>query len=102
MSLDPFFNPKSVAVVGVSSKSNKVGRIIFDNLVDVHKKVYPVNPNLKLVDGMKCYPSLRDVGKVELIVVAVSAKSVIEVLEEAGKLGIHHAIIVTSGFKEVK
>ena len=45
--MDKFFKPKSVAVIGVSRDPNKVGHVIFKNLLDsdYKGKVYAVNPN---------------------------------------------------------
>jgi len=103
--METFFNPKTIAVIGVSSKPNKIGRMVFDTLLAKKKKAYPINPNLELVSGIKCYPSLtelmKDVKKIDVIVVAVPVEPTVEVMEEAGKLGIKRAIIVSAGFKEV-
>ncbi len=105
MALDTFFNPRSMAVIGVSSNPQKIGRVVFDTLLNTGKRVYPVNPNAQLVSGVKCYPSLTDVirekGRVDVIVVAVPADVTVQVMEEAGRQGITHAVIVSAGFKEV-
>ena len=54
--LDKFFSPKSIAILGVSRKPEKVGAVIFKNLLDSGFKgeIYPVNPNAKEVFGVKC------------------------------------------------
>ena len=48
MSLESFFNPKSVAVVGVSENPEKLGAVVFKNLQDANFKgnLYPVNPKM--------------------------------------------------------
>ena len=48
MSLNTFFNPKSVAVVGVSADESKLGAVVFKNLIDAGFEVnlYGVNPKL--------------------------------------------------------
>lgn len=101
MNLDAFFNPRTIAVVGVSSNPSKVGRVIFDNLLHAKKNVYPINPNLEYVNGAKCYRSLTELGKVDVIFICVPVDPTLQVMEEAGKLGIRNAVIITSGFKEV-
>ncbi len=98
--MDAFFNPKTIAVIGASSSPNKIGRVVFDTLLNSGKKVYPINPNAELISGVRCYPNLTAIGKVDLIVVAVPVPQTLEVMEEAGKIGIRHAVIITAGFKE--
>jgi acyl-CoA synthetase (NDP forming) len=60
--LKNFFEPKSVAVIGVSREPNKVGHVLFKNLVEggFKGRVYPVNPNLDEVLGFSVYKSLRE------------------------------------------
>ncbi len=101
MTLDVFFNPKTIAVIGVSSNPQKIGRVVFDTLLAARKKVYPINPNAQLISGVKCYPSIAEVGKVDLVIVAVPVPETLKVMEEVGKAGIKHAVIITAGFKEV-
>lgn len=103
--MEKFFNPKSIAVIGVSSNPQKIGRVVFDNLLNARKTVYPVNPTLEIVSGVKCYKSLSHVieekGKIELIVICVPVEITPQVMEEAGESGIKNAVIITAGFKEV-
>jgi acyl-CoA synthetase (NDP forming) len=105
MNLDTFFNPKTVAVIGVSSNPQKIGRVVFDTLLSAGKKVYPVNPNAQIVSGVKCYASIHDVvkeiGKIDVVVIAVPVEQTLQVMEESGKSGIKNAVIITAGFKEV-
>ena len=48
MSLESFFNPKSVAVVGVSDNPAKLGAVVFNNIIGAKfpGKLYGVNPKL--------------------------------------------------------
>lgn len=103
MSLEKFFNPKSVCIIGASREKNKIGHIILKNFVDgFHGKIYPVNPKAKKILGLKCYKSVSEIkNKVDLGVVCVPAKIVPFVLEECGKKKIKNVIIITAGFKEV-
>ena len=86
--MDKFFNPKSIAVIGVSSNPQKVGRVIFDNLLNAGKNVYPVNPGLGLVSGVRCYNSLTELvkekGKIDLIIVCVPVLPTLLIMNEAG------------------
>ena len=97
--LDSFFNPKSIAVIGASRNPKKFGHIIFRNLLE--KKVFPVNPNAGEVLGKKCYRSIKDVGgSVDLAVIVVPAKSVLQSVVECREKDVKAAVIITSGFAE--
>ncbi|MCG2826211.1 MAG: CoA-binding protein, partial [Thermoplasmatales archaeon] len=60
MSLERFFNPKSIAVIGASRISGKIGYETLKNTLvyDYKGKVYPVNPNADEILGRKCYPNV--------------------------------------------
>jgi len=100
--LDFIFKPKSVAIVGASTKLGSVGNGIAKNLTQGFTgKVYPVNPKAEELYGLKCYPSLTAINApIDLMVIVVPAAIVPAVLEEGGKLGIKGAIIISAGFKE--
>lgn len=101
--LENFFNPKSVAVVGASRTPGKVGYDILKNIIQYDYKgyVYPINPGATEILGIKTYPSLLDVpNKIDLAIVAVPPKGVLDVIEQSGKKGISAAVIITAGFRE--
>jgi acetyl coenzyme A synthetase (ADP forming)-like protein len=101
--LNSFFSPKSIAVIGASRTPGKVGFDILKNIIqyDYKGRVYPINPSADEILGKKSYPSLEDVpDSVDLAVVVVPAKNVLEVIEQCGKKKIGSAIIITAGFKE--
>jgi len=98
-----FFTPKSVAVIGASKNSKKIGSIIFKQILTKYKgKAYPINPKQDKILGKKCYSSVLKVrGKIDLGVIAVPAQAVLNVVDSCGKKGIKNLIIVSSGFKEI-
>jgi acetate---CoA ligase (ADP-forming) len=98
-----FFQPSSVAVIGASKKSGKVGNVILKILLDKYKgKIYPINNKESKILNQKVYPSVLKVkNKIDLAVIAVPAKFVIPVLEQCGQKGIKNAVIISSGFKEI-
>jgi acetyltransferase len=103
MILKNFFNPKSIAVIGASRTPGKVGYDILRNLVQYEYQgaIYPINPSATEVLGVKSYPSLTDVpGKIDLAVVVVPAKNVLETINQCGKKKIDSAIIISAGFRE--
>lgn len=101
--LDFIFNPKTVAIVGASTKTGSVGNDIVKNLSQGFAgNVYPVNPKAEELYNLKCYASLSAIAApVDLMVIVVPAAIVPSILEEGGALGIKGAIIISAGFKEV-
>ncbi len=104
MSLESFFHPKSVAVVGASRKKGKVGYEILHHMVSsgFEGEIYPVNRSTDEIEGLKCYPDLTSIGqRPELVIVIVPAKFVLGVIEECATVGTKSVIIITAGFKEI-
>jgi len=104
MSLESFFNPKSVAIVGASRQKSKVGYEILANMMEAgyEGKIFPVNPQADAIGRLKCYPDLQSIGEVpELVVIIVPAKIVPGIMRQCAKIGAKSVIIVTAGFKEV-
>jgi acetyl coenzyme A synthetase (ADP forming)-like protein len=104
MSLESFFDPKSVAVVGASRQKGKVGYEILVNLIQggYPGKIFPINPNADEIEGLRCYTDLASIGQVpDLVIVIVPAKYVSAVMEECVKVHVKSVIIITAGFKEV-
>jgi len=100
--MEKFFNPRTVAVVGASSKKGKIGYEILKNVIESGVEVYPVNPKSEEIMGRKCYPSVDEIeGSIDLAVIAVGAERCVEVMERCGKKGVKNAVIISGGFKEV-
>jgi acetyl coenzyme A synthetase (ADP forming)-like protein len=102
--LEPFFNPRGVAVIGASRDPQKLGYGVVRNLTDYHYRgpIYPVNPTAREILGYSCYPSIADVpDPVDLAVIVVAAPAVAAVADQCGKRGIRHVIVVSGGFSEI-
>lgn len=98
-----FFTPESVAVVGASAEPGKLGNIVINNIIHYgyKGKVFPVNPSLTEVEGLKSYPGVTAIpDKVDMAVVVVPSRVVPGVMREMGEKGIKQAVIITAGFKE--
>jgi len=103
MKLDAFLRPESIAVIGASRETEKVGHRIFRNLIEsgYRGKLYPINPNATELLGRKCYKSIMDVPEdVDLAVIAVPANIVPTVAEECGKKGVEGLVVISAGFSE--
>ena len=104
MSLEKFFSPSSIAVVGASREKGKVGYEILANLVSggFEGEIYPVNPKAEEIEGLRCYKSIDEIpASVDLAVIVIPAKYVPSVVEQCGRKGVKAAIIISAGFKEV-
>ena len=106
MSLDTFFAPKSVAVVGVSADESKLGAVVFNNLIEAgfEGNLYGVNPKLagQELKGKKCFASVRDIPEaVDLVVLLVPARFCDAAVDDAIANGAKNISIITAGFGEV-
>ncbi|MBR0193252.1 MAG: acetate--CoA ligase family protein [Thermoguttaceae bacterium] len=102
--LDALFYPKSVAVIGASTKPNTCGNDILKNLLDTFKggPVYPINPKAPEILGVKAYQSVKDVpGDVDLAVIVVPSKFVLQTTQECADKGVKALVCISAGFKEV-
>lgn len=104
MSLDTFFSPRSVAIVGASRDKGKVGYEILTNMVAAGfpGKLFPVNAKADEIHGIRCFPDLASIGEVpDLVVIVVPAKHVPGVMDQCVSLAIKAVVVITAGFKEV-
>ena len=102
--LNALLKPKSVAVIGASARPGKIGHTVLDNIIKSGYlgKVYPINPGENEILGLKCYPSILDVGQsIDSAIITVPAQFVLKVVEECGKADVKGLSIITSGFGEV-
>ncbi|MBN2157401.1 MAG: acetate--CoA ligase family protein [Candidatus Lokiarchaeota archaeon] len=98
-----FLKPKSIAVIGASESPGKVGNSVFHNIISTFKgNVYPINPTKDEICGYKAYASISDVkDSVDIAIICIPAKFVLDVVKECVKLEIKGLIIISAGFKEV-
>ncbi len=101
--LETLFSPKSVAVVGASRTQGKLGYAVLSNIIQsgFSGHIYPINPKADEILGLPCYASLDDVeGEIDLAVIVIPAKFVVEVLETCGERNVGSAIVISAGFRE--
>ena len=76
--LDKIMKPKSIAVIGASTKPKTIGSEIMQRLRDYkfNGNIYPVNPKGGMIEGFQAYTSIEEVpGEVDLAVIVVNAKT---------------------------
>jgi len=106
MSLESFFNPKSIAVIGVSQNPNKLGSMVFSNIIEAKYsgKLYGINPKLKdkKLQGQKCFASVKEIKEpVDLAVIVIPAKFILPVIDDCIENKTKNISIITAGFSEV-
>lgn len=100
-SLDAFFNPRSVAVIGATENPG-FGYVPTRNILS-HPSVksYLVNVKGGKVMGVKVLRSVKDIPEpVDLAVVIVPSRAVVDVLRDCAEKGIRHVIVESAGFSE--
>ena len=102
-SLRPFFEPRSVAVIGASRRRGTIGGELFRNVIeaDFQGAAYPVNRDGASVAGVRGYRSVDEIpDPVDVAVVCVPAAGVIEAAEQALARNIRALVVISAGFAE--
>lgn len=102
--LDKFFYPKSIAIVGASSKPSSLSYELVNNIIKFgyQGKIFPVNPKVDFVHSIKAYKSLVDIeDNVDLAMIMVPRHLVLSAIDECAKKQICSVVVITAGFKEV-
>ena len=103
MDFQKLFEPKSMAVIGVSLKNNRhPANVIYNkNHLRYPVKVFPVNPQGGILQGEKVYSRVSDIPqKVDQAVIAVRAEHCPDILLDCIRAGVGGAVIVSGGFAE--
>jgi len=101
---DKLFYPKSIAIVGASSKEKTLGWELMKNLLNFgyKGKIFPVNPKADIIQGVKVYKSLIDVeDKIDLAIIMVAKQFILNSIDDCARKNIKDVIVITAGFKEV-
>lgn len=103
--LDKLFAPKSVAVIGASGQPARVGSVVLDNLIrgGFNGAIWPVNPKYKILQGLQCYGSVRNLPAApDLAVIVTPPAAVPEQISMLGELGCRAAVVLTAGLSTQK
>jgi acetate---CoA ligase (ADP-forming) len=102
--LDKMFNPRSIAVVGAKPIDPEMAYLgMFGAIQQFGYKgrLYPVNPKLSQINGLKAYPDLAALPEpADMVIISVPAPAVPAVLKDCAKTGNKNIHIFTAGFKE--
>jgi len=104
--LQRLVNPKNVAVIGASPRQVSQGARLYENLTlhsNLTGKVYAVNPAYDEINGQPCWKSVAELPRnidIDVALIIINAKYVLQALRDCAKRGIPFAIIMSSGFSE--
>jgi acetyl coenzyme A synthetase (ADP forming)-like protein len=103
-SLRPFFEPRSVAVIGASRRRGSIGGELFRNVLaaDFAGAAYPVNARGEPVAGVRGYRTIEEIpDEVDLAVLSLPAAAVLEAAGQALRKGVRALVVISAGFAEV-
>jgi acetate---CoA ligase (ADP-forming) len=102
-SLEPFFAPRAVAVIGASRRRGSIGGELFRNILeaDFAGSVYPVNRNGDSVAGVHGYSAIGEIAEaIDLAVICLPGELVLDAAEEALTAGVRALVVISAGFAE--
>ena len=80
---------KSFTIVGASSEMLKYGYELVCVFKDYGYKIFPINPKYDEIEGIKCYPSLKDLpDKPEVVIIALAPKNTVNVVQVVKEIGV--------------
>jgi len=97
-----FFNPESIALIGATPSPKKGGHATLKNLMrGFPGQIYPVNPNYKEIEGLKCFARVEDIpAHVDLAIIFIPAVQVPASLRDCAAHGVKGVMINSGGFAE--
>ncbi|MCW9045516.1 MAG: CoA-binding protein, partial [Alphaproteobacteria bacterium] len=103
--LHHLFAPKSVAVIGASTRPKSIGNLVMQNLLEAgfQGPIMPVNPKHLSVSGVLAYKDIAALPAIpELAVICTPPRTIPEVLEQLSEKGTRAAIVLTAGLGDVE
>jgi len=102
--LDALFRPRSVAVIGASTRKDTLGWHVLHKILteSFTGKVFPVNPRADAVHSIMAYASILDVpGPVDLAIIIIPKEHVLDAVKQCAAKGVRGLVVISAGFKEV-
>lgn len=98
-----FFYPKSICLVGASTKEKSIGYELLHTISSYGYKgvLYPVNPKADSVLGYKCYKSIDEINDtIDLAIIVVPKQFVEGSVDQLLSKGVKSIVLITAGFRE--
>jgi acyl-CoA synthetase (NDP forming) len=102
-SIKALLQPSTIAIAGASSDPGKLGSLPLAFLLKhgYAGAIYPVHPKLDEISGIRCFRSMAEIaGDVDLLVIAVPAARIVDLLNDCRAGQVKSALILSSGFAE--
>jgi acetate---CoA ligase (ADP-forming) len=99
--LSRLLHPKSIAVIGASTRAGSFGERVVFNMMHFAGRSYPVNARYQTIGEKTCYPTVRDLPEVpDCAVITAPREAIEEIVLDCAKAGVGGAIIFASGYAE--
>jgi acyl-CoA synthetase (NDP forming) len=101
--LDRILNPRSIAIIGASSKPGSFGERVLSNLAGYAGAIHLVNAKYERLGEHRCYPSLSALPHApDCVVITIPREAAEEVVREAAAVGAGGVILFASGYAETQ
>jgi acyl-CoA synthetase (NDP forming) len=100
--LERIFHPRSLSIIGASSKGGSFGRMFLEGLIQIgFREIYPVHPRETELLGLKAYQSIKDIPHdVDVAILMTPPDSTLQVVRDCAEKGMKGIIVFTAGFGE--
>ena len=104
--MEKLFYPESLAIIGLSSNSNNIPRLVLENLIrwGYKGRIFGVNPKFNDVEvqGIRMYGNIKDLPVVpDLVYALIPARFIPAIVDECGEFGVKRMAIPSGGFNEL-
>lgn len=98
------FEPQSIAVIGASHDTTKIGFKVVQNIVQsgYRGQIFPINPQGGEVLGLRAYRSVEEIGsEVDVASIVIPARFVFDAVKTCARKKVKFLTIISSGFSEI-
>jgi len=89
--VERFLAQPALALVGASRSGKKFGNVILKELLSKGLRVYPLNPAVASIDGVRCYAHFADMPEpIGGVIICVSPDDAVTAVRDAAEAGIMH------------
>ena len=87
--IDEFVSQPALALMGMSRKRGKFGNIAYHTLVSRGYRVYPIHPDAKLIDGVRCYSGFEDLPEqLDSALIVLPPAKALDAVRKAAAVGL--------------
>ena len=98
-----YFYPKSVCIVGASSKEKSIGYELLHTISNYGYKgiIFPVNPKTDSILGYRCYKTIDEIiDPIDLAIIVLPKRFVEDAVDTLLHKNVKSILLITAGFKE--